>query len=103
MAYGGFSLGGSSAFRPWPDDERKRLAASRLRAMPLCGPTPGSDNPRQVALQAAAALKAAGIPSPATPFHALMWDLETGIEPATQWLTIATNSLVNQGSVNLLY
>src|SRR5262252_45054 len=31
MAYAGFYLGGSSAFRTWTDGERRRLAASRLR------------------------------------------------------------------------
>src|SRR5258708_22176105 len=103
MGYGGFSLGGPPAFRTWPEDEGKRLAASRLRAMPIGVPTPGSHTPRQVARQAAAALKAAGIPSHATPFRALMWDLETGIEPATQWLTIAANTLASQGYDNLVY
>ncbi len=103
MAYAGFYLGGSSAFRAWPDNERRRLAASRLRAMPIWVPTPGSENPRQVALQAAAALRAVGIPAHATPFRALMWDLETGVVPATQWLTIAANTLASQGYDNLVY
>lgn len=103
MAYGGFYLGGSSAYRTWPDNERRRLAASRLKAMPIWVPTPGSDNPRQVALQAAAALKAVGIPAHATPFRALMWDLETGTEPAPQWLTVAANTLASQGYDNLVY
>jgi hypothetical protein len=103
MAYGGFYLGGSSAFRTWPDDERRRLAASGQRAMPIWVPTPGSDNPRQTALQAAAALKAAGIPDHATPFRALMWDLETGTIPASQWLNIAANTLAAAGYDNLVY
>ena len=103
MSYAGFYLGGSSAFRAWADDERRRLAASRLRAMPIWVPTPGSDNPRQVALQAAAALKAVGIPAHATPFRALMWDLETGVEPAPQFVTVAANTLASQGYDSLLY
>jgi len=103
MSYAGFYLGGSSAFRTWPDGERRRLAASRLRAMPIWVPTPGSENPRQVALQAIAALKAAGIPPHASPFRALMWDLETGVEPASQWMTVAANTLAYYGYDNLLY
>jgi hypothetical protein len=103
MAYAGFYLGGSSAFRTWPDGERRRLAASRLRAMPIWVPTPGHENPRQVALQAADALKAAGIPAHASPFRALMWDLETGIEPDSQWLTVAANTLAAYGYDNLVY
>lgn len=103
MAYAGFYLGGSSAFRTWPDDERRRISAARLLAMPIWVPTPGSDNPRQVALQAIAALKAAGIPPHATPFRAMMWDLETGTEPASQWLTIAANTLAFYGYDNLVY
>ena len=71
--------------------------------MPIWVPTPGHENPRQVALQAAAALKAAGIPPHATPFRALMWDLETGIEPASQWLTVAANTLASYGYDNLVY
>jgi hypothetical protein len=103
MAYAGFYLGGSSAYRTWTDDERRRLAASRLRAMPIWVPTPGYENPRQVGLQAVAALKAVGIPAHATPFRAMMWDLETGIEPDSQWLTIAANTLASNGYDNLVY
>jgi hypothetical protein len=103
MAYAGFYLGGSSAFRTWTDGERRRLAASRQRAMPIWVPTPGHENPRQVALQAISALKAVGIPPHATPFRALMWDLETGVEPAPQWLTIAANTLAFYGYDNLVY
>jgi len=103
MAYAGFYLGGSSAFRTWTDGERRRLAASRLRAMPIWVPTPGSENPRQVALQAIDALKAVRIPPHATPFRAMMWDLETGLEPDSQWLTIAANTLAFYGYDNLVY
>src|SRR5258708_7500655 len=69
------------------------MASSRTR----------SDKPPPRALKAAQALKAAGPPSPARPCRALMWDLETGTEPATQWLTIAANTLASQGYDNLGY
>jgi hypothetical protein len=103
MSYAGFYLGGSSAFRTWSDDERQQLSASGLQAMPIWVPTPGFENPRQVALQASAALKAVGIPPYAKPYRALMWDLETGIEPDSQWMTVAANTLVSHGYDSLVY
>ena len=103
MSYGGFYLGGSSAFHVWTDEERRRLAASRLRGMPIWVPTPGSDNPRQVALAAAAALRAVGIPNHATPWRVLMWDLETGKEPDPPWLNIAADTLASRGYGSLVY
>jgi hypothetical protein len=103
MAYAGFYVGGSSAYRVWTNQERRRLANSRLRAMPIWVPTPGTDNPRQVALQAAEALKAAGIPSGASPYRAMLWDMETGTEPDPHWLTIAANTLAGRGYDNMSY
>jgi hypothetical protein len=103
FAYGAFYLGGSSAFHTWTDLERRRLAASGLRCMPIWVPTPGHENPRQVALGAAVALKAAGVPPFARPFRALMWDLETGVEPDPSWLTVAANTLASRGYNSLVY
>ena len=104
MSYAGFYLGGSSAFHVWTDAERKRLAASGLKTMPIWVPTPGFDNPRQVALQAAAAMAAAGYPPHHRPwFRPLMWDLETGIEPDPGWMRVAAATLHARGYDNLLY
>jgi hypothetical protein len=103
MSYGGFYLGGSSAFHVWTDQERRRLAASGLRCMPIWVPTPGFENPRQVALAAAAALRAVGVPHHATPWRVLMWDLETGKEPDPPWLNIAADTLASRGFGSLVY
>src|SRR5258708_31656831 len=45
MAYGGFYLRGSSAFRTLPHPQRKRPAAPPLRALPPSGAPPPSHNP----------------------------------------------------------
>jgi hypothetical protein len=103
MSFAGFYLGGSSAFHVWSDQDRRRLAASRLRALPIWVPTPGSDNPRQVALAAAAAMGAVGIPHHATPWRVLMWDLETGVEPDPPWLNVAADTLASRGYGSLVY
>lgn len=103
MAFGGFYLGGSSAFHVWSDQDRRRLTASRLRALPIWVPTPGSDNPRQVAIAAATAMGAVGIPNHATPWRVLMWDFETGVEPDPPWLNVAANTLASRGYGSLVY
>jgi hypothetical protein len=103
MSYGGFYLGGSSAFHVWSDAERRRLNASRLKCMPIWVPTPGTDNPRQVALAAAAAMGSVGIPNHATPWRVLLWDLETGTEPDPPWLNIAADTLASRGYGSLVY
>jgi hypothetical protein len=103
ISFAGFYLGGSSAFHVWSDQDRRRLAASRLRALPIWVPTPGSDNPRQVALAAAAAMGAVGIPNHATPWRVLMWDLETGVEPDPLWLNVAADTLASRGYGSLVY
>jgi len=103
MAYAGFYLGGSSAFHIWSDAERRRLAASRLKAMPIWVPTPGSENPRQVALAAAAAMQAVRIPHHATPWRVLMWDMETGVQPDPPWLNVAADTLASRGYGSLVY
>jgi hypothetical protein len=103
MSYAGFYLGGSSAFHIWTDEERRRLAASGLRCMPIWVPTPGFENPRQVALAAVAAMRAVGIPHHAAPWRVLMWDFETGIEPDPPWLNIAADTLASRGYGSLVY
>jgi hypothetical protein len=103
MSYAGFYLGGSSAFHVWSDAERRRLDAAHLKAMPIWVPTPGSDNPRQVALAAASAMQSVGIPNHATPWRVLMWDLETGTEPDPPWLNIAADTLASRGYGSLVY
>jgi hypothetical protein len=104
QSYGGFYLGGSSAYHVWSDVERRRLAASGLKTMPIWVPTPGYDNPRQVALEAAAAMLAVGMPRYARPWYRpLMWDLETGIEPDPGWVLTATRTLHSRGYDSILY
>jgi hypothetical protein len=103
MSYAGFYLGGSSAYHVWSDSERRRLNASGLRALPIWVPTPGSDNPRQVGLAAAAAMGAVSIPNHATPWRVLMWDLETGVQPDPSWLNIAADTLASRGYGSLVY
>jgi hypothetical protein len=103
MSYGGFYLGGSSAFRVWTDQERRHLAASGLKCMPIWVPTPGSENPRQVALAAVSAMGAVGIPHHATPWRVLMWDFETGVEPDPPWLNIAADTMASRGYGSLVY
>jgi hypothetical protein len=103
MSFGGFYLGGSSAFHVWSDQERRRLSASRLRCLPIWVPTPGSDNPRQVALAAAQAMHDVGIPNHATPWRVLMWDFETGVEPDPPWLNVAADTLAARGYGSLVY
>jgi hypothetical protein len=104
FAYAGFYLGGSSAFHTWTDVERRRLAASGLKCMPIWVPTPGHENPRQVALEAAAAMLAVGFPPRARPWYRpLMWDLETGTEPDPGWVRTAALTLHQRGYDSLLY
>lgn len=104
MSYAGFYLGGSSAYHVWTDEERRRLAASRLKTMPIWVPTPGSDNPRQVAYDAAAAMVKTGYrPSTRPWYRPLMWDLETGIEPDPGWMLVAARALHHYGFDSLLY
>lgn len=103
FSYGAMYLGGSSAFHVWNVAERQLLAASGLPVVPIWVPTPGSDNPRQVGMQAAAALADEDIPPYATPWRVLMWDLETGVEPDPPWLEIAANTLEAHGYGSLVY
>ena len=108
QSYAGFYIGGSSAFHVWTGDERLRLdeagEQSGLLVMPIWVPTPGSDNPRQVALQAAEALRSAGYPAYARPWYRpLMWDLETGLEPDPGWMSVAAGTLHRYGYDSLLY
>jgi hypothetical protein len=104
MSYAGFYLGGSSAYHVWNAGERQLLARSGLRAMPIWVPTPGSDNPRQVAIAAAAALDGLRFKPFNRPwFRPLMWDLETGIEPDPGWVSVAAATLHARGYDSILY
>jgi hypothetical protein len=100
-AYAKVYIGGSSAYHVWTADERAKVHG--MRVMPIWVPTPGVDNPRQVAMQAADALKAIGVTPFQTPYRALMWDLETGREPDPGWLTVAADKLNSLGYDNLVY
>ena len=96
-------LGGSSATRPagWNQTERNRVAD--LPKLPVWVPTPGRDNPRQSALACLAALRALGVPSFATPWRAVMWDLETGIEPDPAWFAVAHGVMMAAGYGTVSY
>jgi hypothetical protein len=96
-------LGGSSAFRTWTTGEWQRASDAYGRVLPIWVPTPGVDNPRQAAKAAVAALRAARVPDHAQPWRVLMWDLETGTEPAPAWLTTAANTLAAAGYGSLVY
>jgi hypothetical protein len=103
ISYAAGYLGGSSAYRSWTSGEWQRASNGYQHVMPIWVPTPGSDNARQAALAAAAALADAGVPAFATPWRALMWDLETGTEPAPSWVTTAANTLASRGYDSLIY
>ena len=96
-------LGGSSAFRTWTVPEWQRASDAYGRVLPIWVPTPGVDNPRQAAKAAIDALRTAGVPDHAEPWRVLMWDLETGTEPAPAWLTTAANALAAAGYGSLVY
>lgn len=69
-------LGGTSALHVWSAAERDRV--DHLPKLPVWVPTPGVDNPGQSAAGCLAALRSAGVPAHATPYRAVMVDLETG-------------------------
>jgi len=77
-------IGGTSAFHVWTQTEINRV--DDLPKLPVWVPKPGFDNPRQSALGCVAALKARGVPAYATPWRAVLIDLETGKEPDQPWL-----------------
>ena len=108
QSYAGFYIGGSSAFHVWTPDELLRLdeagETAGLLAMPIWVPTPGFENPRQVGLEAAARLRALGIPANAKPWRVMMWDMETGnVAAYPSWMTIAANTLASTGYGSLVY
>lgn len=103
MSYAGIYLGGSSAARVTPSRERARITEAGLKTMPIWVPTPGFDNPRQAALDAANLLRMAGVPDHATPWRVLMWDQETGILPDPSWLALAADTLAARGYGSLVY
>ena len=96
-------LGGSSATRRtgWDTTELARVAD--LPQLPVWVPTPGRENPRQSALGCLAALRAHGVPAHATPWRAVLWDLETGVEPDPAWFTVAHGVMVAAGYGTISY
>ena len=96
-------LGGSSATRRagWDPTELARVAD--LAQLPVWVPTPGVDNPRQAALSCLAALRAHGVPAHATPWRAVLWDLETGTEPDPAWFMVAHGVMVAAGYGTISY
>jgi hypothetical protein len=94
-------IGGSSAFRTWTDAEIARVA--HLPKLPVWVPTPGSDNPRQAAGACLTALRAHGVPAFASPYRAVMVDLETGIEPDPGWLGLFRDRILAGGYDTMPY
>lgn len=94
-----FYIGGSSAFHVW-DAQERALIKGRV-TLPIWVPTPGLDNPTQVAQGIAHTMRSLGIPSGATPYRAVMWDMETSTD--AEWLTLACNRLASLGYDSYIY
>ncbi len=96
-------IGGSSATRRdgWNTTERARVAD--LPKLPVWVPTPGADNPRQTALACVEALRVLGYPAFATPWKAVMWDMETGMLPDPPWFRIAHGVIMAAGYGTVSY
>lgn len=100
----GVYIGGSSASHAWTDAELARVA--HLPRLPIWVPTPGLENPRQVAMQALRRLRDLNVP-PVTGVcgqrQVLVWDMETGRDTDAGWLDIAANYLHAHGYLNWVY
>jgi hypothetical protein len=96
-------IGGSSATRRtgWNVTERARVAD--LPKLPVWVPTPGRDNPRQSALDCLYALRIFGVPAWATPWRAVMWDMETGTLPDPAWFKVAHGVMMAAGYGTVSY
>lgn len=93
-----FYAGGSSAAQVWDQDERQRIM--HLHKGPIWVPTPGRDDPRKVASDAATELARLGLPQigdQGADGCVLFWDLETGREPDPEWYTVAADRLHRRG------
>lgn len=99
-----FYAGGSSAAAVWPTDQLQRV--EHLPRGPIWVPTPGRDDPRKVAAEAARDLRLLGVPAsdtgPDQPVH-LFWDLETGREPDPDWYRVAADRLHQHGYHSVSY
>jgi hypothetical protein len=96
-------IGGSSALRRSGQSCAELLRAARIPKLPVWVPTPGVDNPRQSALACVGALKAFGVPAYATPWRAVLWDLETGTEPDPAWFAAAHAVVMAHGYDTMSY
>lgn len=97
-------IGGSSASHVWDATELARV--EHLPRLPIWVPTPGQENPRQVAMQAVHRLHQLGVPAVADSCGrrpALLWDMETGRDTDAPWLNIAADYLHAHGYLNLVY
>jgi hypothetical protein len=94
-----FYIGGSSAYHVWTAGERA-LIKGRI-TLPIWVPSPNFDNPTQAAKGVAATMHALGIPSGATPYRAVMWDMETSEN--SEWMTLAADKLASLGYDSLVY
>jgi len=90
-------VGGTSAARVWTEPEIDRVA--HMPKLPVWVPTPGVDNPRQAGHACIAALQARGI-TPVNSQGQRQWvlvDLETGREPAADWLKVFVRPIFQAG------
>lgn len=96
-------IGGSSALRRngWGTAE-VQLVQGR-KCLPVYVPTPGIDNPRQAALDCIQQLRRYHVPSFASPWRAVMWDLETGILPDPAWFNVVHSVMIAAGYGTVSY
>lgn len=96
-------IGGSSATRRngWNTGEMS-LVRNR-KCLPVYVPTPGFDNPRQAALDCIANLQRYHVPANASPWRAVMWDMETGVLPDPAWFTVVHSVMVAHGYGTVSY
>lgn len=95
---------GSSAAAIWDVHELARVR--HLHKLPICVPTPGTDDPRKVASQLANRMVTLGMPRGGYGdggLVSIMWDLETGREPDNPWLKVAADRLHAHGFGSYCY
>lgn len=82
-------IGGSSASRPHGWSAAELVRVEHLAKLPVWVPTPGYENPDHAAQLCLAALRAFRVPAFASPWRAVLVDLETGLaatEADQSWL-----------------
>jgi len=100
-------IGGSSATRQHGWSAAELVRVEHMPKLPVWVPTPGWDNPRQSALACVAALAAFRVPAFATPWRAVLIDLETGAAKPPgadpSWLQHFQSVIVTRGYDTMAY